>query len=252
MILFERKYPVNIFNTDLTGRLSPGALFNFFEDLAGRHAAELGWGRDDLMASGGYFWALSRMIVKINRLPKAWDEVTLRTWPRGTEAIFALRDLEMYDDAGEKIAGASSSWVIVDYNTRKAQRPDKALSILNHQFPGNRATETNAGKVPALPPGEHSLTRLKVKLDDIDVNLHVNNARYVHWAANCYDHEYISLHTPDTIEVNYLLEGHQGEMINILTANADGNRNSFIHSVVRESDGTELCRLRMSWKENGQ
>ena len=252
MILFERKYPVNIFNTDLTGRLSPGALFNCFEDLAGRHAAELGWGRDDLMASGGYFWALSRMIVKINRLPKAWDEVTLRTWPRGTEAIFALRDLEMYDDAGEKIAGASSSWVIVDYNTRKAQRPDKALSILNHQFPGNRATETNAGKVPALPPGEHSLTRLKVKLDDIDVNLHVNNARYVHWAANCYDHEYISLHTPDTIEVNYLLEGHQGEMINILTANADGNRNSFIHSVVRESDGTELCRLRMSWKENGQ
>ena len=252
MILFERKYPVNIFNTDLTGRLSPGALFNFFEDLAGRHAAELGWGRDDLMASGGYFWALSRMIVKINRLPKAWDEVTLRTWPRGTEAIFALRDLEMYDDAGEKIAGASSSWVIVDYNTRKAQRPDKALSILNHQFPGNRATETNAGKVPALPPGEHSLTRLKVKLDDIDVNLHVNNARYVHWAANCYDHEYISLHTPDTIEVNYLLEGHQGEMINILTANADGNRNSFIHSVVRESDGTELCRLRISWKENGQ
>ena len=252
MILFERKYPVNIFNTDLTGRLSPGALFNFFEDLAGRHAAELGWGRDDLMASGGYFWALSRMIVKINRLPKAWDEVTLRTWPRGTEAIFALRDLEMYDDAGEKIAGASSSWVIVDYNTRKAQRPDKALSILNHQFPGDRATETNAGKVPALPPGEHCLTRLKVKLDDIDVNLHVNNARYVHWAANCYDYEYISLHTPDTIEVNYLLEGHQGEMINILTANADGNRNSFIHSVVRESDGTELCRLRMSWKENGQ
>jgi hypothetical protein len=69
MILFERKYPVNVFNTDLTGRLSPGALFSFFEDLAGRHAAELGWGRDDLMASGGYFWALSRMIVKIERLP---------------------------------------------------------------------------------------------------------------------------------------------------------------------------------------
>ncbi len=251
MILFERKYPVNIFNTDLTGRLSPGGLFNFFEDLAGRHAAELGWGRDDLM-TGGYFWALSRMIVKVERLPGTWDEVTLRTWPRGTESIFALRDIEMYDETGKRIAGASSSWVIVDYNTRKAQRPDRALSAMNLDFPGQRATETNAGKVPPLPAGDHRLTRLKVKLDDIDVNRHVNNARYIHWATNCYDPEFISLHTPDTIEVNYLLEGHQDEMINILTAPGNGGENEFTHSVIRESDGTELCRLRMSWKANGQ
>ncbi len=251
MILFERKYPVNIFNTDLTGRLSPGALFNFFEDLAGRHAAELGWGRDDLM-TGGYFWALSRMIVKVERLPMAWDEVLLRTWPRGTDSIFALRDIEMYDDTGKRIAGASSSWVIVDYNTRKAQRPDKALSTLNLQFPEARALDTNARKVPSLPAGDHRLTRVRVKIDDIDVNRHVNNARYVYWAVNCYDPEFISMHTPETIEVNYLLEGHQGEMINILTSGCDGMENDFIHSVTRESDGTELCRLRMSWKENVQ
>jgi len=41
-------------------------------------------------------------------------------------------------------------------------------------------------------------------------------------------------------------------MINILTATSDGQETAFIHSVTRESDGTELCRLRMSWKENGQ
>jgi hypothetical protein len=39
-------------------------------------------------------------------------------------------------------------------------------------------------------------------------------------------------------------------MINIFTAPADDARTSFIHSVTRESDGAELCRLRMSWKEN--
>ena len=54
------------------------------------------------------------------------------------------------------------------------------------------------------------------------------------------------------MEVNYLLEGHQGETVNILTGRCDGSGDSFIHSVVRESDSTELCRLRMSWKENGQ
>ena len=249
MTVYERKYPVNIFNTDLTGRLSPGGLFNFFEDIAGRHALELGWGRDNLM-SNGVFWALSRMVVKVEKLPLAWEEVTLRTWPRGTEAIYALRDLEMYDASGNRLAGASSSWVIVDYHTRKAQRPDKALSDLHARFPQERATEANARKVPALPAGERQTTRIRVKLDDIDVNRHVNNARYIHWTVNCYDPEFISEHVPDTIEVNYIAEGHQDEMINIFTAPFDEAGTSFIHSVTRESDGSELCRVRMSWKKN--
>jgi len=250
MIIFERKYPVNIFNTDLTGRLNPGSLFNFFEDLAGRHAAELGWGRNDLM-TGGFFWALSRMVVEIDTLPLAWEDVTIRTWPRGTETIFALRDLEMYDAAGKRLAGASSSWVVVDYNTRKAQRPDKALSTLDTLFPEERALDSNARKVPPLPEGDHEVTILRVKLEDIDVNRHVNNARYVHWTVNCYDPEFITRHTPDTIEVNYLMEGRLGEMINILTGRLGEDGKSFIHSVTRESDGAELCRLRMRWKENG-
>ncbi len=249
MIIFERKYPVNIFNTDLTGRLSPGSLFSFFEDLAGRHAAELGWGRNDLMTDG-FFWALSRMVVRIESLPNAWDEVTIRTWPRGTETIFALRDLEMYDASGKRLAGASSSWVVVDYNTRRAHRPDKALSNLNIRFPEERALETNAGKVPPLPDGKNEVTIMRAKLDDIDVNRHVNNARYVHWAVNCYDPEFISHHTPDTIEVNYILEGHLGEMINIVTGRNTDDGISFIHSITRERDGAELCRLRMRWKEN--
>ena len=249
MIIFERKYPVNVFDTDITGRLSPGALFNYFQDLAGRHASHLGFGREHLMTNG-YFWVLSRMTVEIDRMPVTWDEVTIRTWPRGTESIFALRDLEMYDAGGKRLAGASSSWVIVDYVTRKVQRPDKALSFMNAQFPEERALDTNAGKIPAMHSGEHRVTRLKAKLDDIDVNLHVNNARYIHWVMNCYEPEFIRLHTPDTIEVNYLSEGHRDDMVNIITGNEEKSTTSLTHSVVRESDQTELCRVRIHWIES--
>jgi medium-chain acyl-[acyl-carrier-protein] hydrolase len=249
MIVFERKYPVNVFDTDITGRLSPGALFNYFQDLAGRHASLLGFGREHLMTNG-FFWVLSRMTVKIERMPLTWDEVTVRTWPRGTDGIFALRDLEMYDAEGKRLAGASSSWVIVDYETRKVQRPDKALSFMNAKFPEQRALDTNAGKVPPLPPGNHRMIRLKARLDDIDANLHVNSARYIHWIMNCYEQEFISGHTPDTIEVNYLSEGHRDDMVNIITEDGGQGSASYIHSVVRENDGVELCRLRIQWREN--
>lgn len=248
MIVYERKYPVNVFDTDIRGRLSPGSLFNYFQDLAGRHASLLGFGREHLIANG-YFWVLSRMLVKIERMPQTWDEVTVRTWPRGTDAIFALRDLEMYDAGGNRIAGASSSWVIVDLETRKVQRPDRALSFLNAQYPEQRALEANAGKVPALQGDSNRLTRLTAQLDDVDVNNHVNNARYIHWVTNSYDKAFIETYIPDTVEVNYLSEGHQGDEINIHTTGMNDGDYSFIHSVTREADHAELCRIRIKWKE---
>ncbi len=249
MLIFERKYPVNVFDTDITGRLSPGALFSYFQDMSGRHASHLGFGREHLMTNGS-FWVLSRMTVKIERMPLTWDEVTIRTWPRGTDGIYALRDLEMYDAEGNKLAGASSSWVIVDFTTRKVQRPDRALSFLNAQFPEQMALDANAGKIPPMPAGDHKVTRLKTKLDDIDVNLHVNNARYIHWVMNCYESQFIMTHTPGTIEVNYLSEGHRDDIVNIITEAGDDRSTVFIHSVVRESDTTELCRLRIYWRES--
>jgi len=248
MIVFERKYPINIFNTDLTGRLSSGSLFSFCEDIAGRHASVLGWGRDSLM-SGGNFWALSRMMVKIDRLPAALEEITLRTWPRGTDSIYALRDFEMFDEGGKVVAAATSSWIIVDYNTRKVQRPDKTLSLLNIEFPGEKAVGTNAGKIHLLPSDGQTVTPMQVKTEDIDVNLHVNNARYITWVINSYPTEHLISHIPAMIEVNYISEGHIDEAVNIITVKSSDLPASFIHSVTRQSDNSEMCRIMINWKE---
>lgn len=248
MIIFERKYPINIFNTDLTGRLSAGSLFSFFEDIAGRHANVLGWGRDSLL-SGGNFWALSRMMVKIDRLPAALEEITLRTWPRGTDSIYALRDFEMYDEHGMVVAASTSSWIIVDYNSRKVQRPDKTLSLLNVEFPVKKAVGTNAGKIHLLPSDGQTVTSMRVKTEDIDVNMHVNNARYVTWVMNSYPSEHLISYTPAMIEVNYISEGHIDETVNIITSKSSDLPASFIHSVTRQNDNSELCRIRIIWKE---
>ncbi|TFH49074.1 MAG: hypothetical protein E4G92_02490 [Bacteroidia bacterium] len=247
MITLERKYPVNVFDTDHTGRMSLGSLFNYFQDLAGRHASVLGFGREHLMTNG-FIWVLSRMSVEIEQLPLSWEEVTVRTWPRGTDTIFAIRDLEMYDSDNKRIAAASSSWVIVDYQTRRLQRPDKALSYLNATFPETRALDSNAVKVPPVQEDHRTVTEMTASLGDIDVNLHVNNARYIHWVTGTYDTEFISAHSPCKVEVNYLSEGYRGDIINIITAADADKTNTFIHSVVRKDDNCELSRIRIQWR----
>jgi len=248
MTILEKKYSVNVFDTDHNGRLSAGALFNYFQDIAGRHASDLGFGREHLITNG-FFWVLSRMVVEIERMPTTWEEVTVKTWPRGTDTIFALRDIEMRDADGNRLAAASSSWVIVDYNTHKVQRPDRALSHLNTAFPENKALRSNAGKIPVLPSENHSFVEYLVTPEDIDVNMHVNNARYIHWACNSYDIKFLSEHIPSTIEVNYLSEGHAGDRIIIETAPETNNQDTFFHSVVKKDDSDELCRLRIRWRE---
>jgi medium-chain acyl-[acyl-carrier-protein] hydrolase len=248
MIVFERKYPVNVFDTDYTGLLNLKSLFDYFQDLAGRHASILGFGREHLMNNGN-IWVLSRITAEIDKMPSLWEEVTVRTWPRGTDAIFALRDFEMFDQEGKKIAGASSSWVVVDYSTRKVQRPDRALAHLNTSFPVARALSANAGKVPAVPLINQEIKELTVTSSDIDVNFHVNNATYIGWVCNCYDPGFVKAHLPGTIEVNYLSEGLPGDRINIITGPEDQGTDTYIHSVVRQDDNTELCRIRIKWRE---
>ncbi len=248
MKIFERNYSVNVSDTDHKERLSTGALFNYFQDIAGRHASILGFGREHLIANG-YIWVLSRMVVEIESLPPKWEEVTVKTWPRGTDTIFALRDIEMHDSQGKRMAAASSSWVIVDSNTRKVQRPDKALSHLNSSFPEAKALKVNAARVPALPSEGHTVIDYIVNSGDIDVNMHVNNARYIHWAFNYYDTGFLSAHIPIGVEVNFLSEGHAGERIAIITAPESGNKTTFLHSIVRKDDSAELCRLRIKWRK---
>jgi medium-chain acyl-[acyl-carrier-protein] hydrolase len=155
----------------------------------------------------------------------------------------------MYDSGGKRIVAASSSWVILDYNTRKVQRPDKALSFLNATFPETRALPANAAKVLPLPAENLTISEMTASLCDIDVNLHVNNARYIHWVTGTYETDFITTHAPQTAEVNYLAEGYRGDRINIITAAVNGSINDFIHSVIRVSDNCELCRIRIKWRE---
>ncbi|MGE5406548.1 MAG: hypothetical protein ACM3NR_02450, partial [Methanosarcina sp.] len=67
------------------------------------------------------------------------------------------------------------------------------------------------------------------------------------WIIDNYDLGFLMKNDPQSAEINYLAESKHGEEISIRTS--PENNNSFSHSIIR-SDGKELCRIRMEWKEN--
>ena len=46
----------------------------------------------------------------------------------------------------------------------------------------------------------------RVKVSDLDVNLHTNNVRYLKWVSDTYDLDFVMNNVPQSAEINYLAE----------------------------------------------
>jgi len=243
-----KKYRVHVYETSPEGRLNLWSLFNYMQDIASEHAVKLGFGRDDLMKRN-QFWVLSRMYAVIHDLPYWNKEIVVTTWPHGTEKLFALRNYEIKYPDGKEIASASSSWLIIDRTTKKIQRPGVLLSQYNSVNQSIKSAAREAEKIPeASPDGQNSL-RSKIKVSDLDINLHTNNVNYIKWVCDTYDLDFILTHFPCSAEINYLAESMYDEEVFIRTSVEKEKTIFFNHSVIRTNDDRELCRIRIEWKK---
>jgi acyl-ACP thioesterase len=126
----QKEYKIHVYETGVDSKLNVASLFNYLQDIASDHAEILGFGRDDLMKNN-QFWALSRMYAEISVWPQWGESIIVKTYPNGTDKLFALRNYEVSYPDGRHIAFATSSWLILDQSTRRIQRPEAALTHFN-------------------------------------------------------------------------------------------------------------------------
>jgi len=219
------------------------SLLNYFQEIAWEHAGMLGFGMEDLQKDG-LFWALARIRLEITNLPKWKDTVTLVTYPSGIDGLFAIRDYEMYDSGGHPLIMATSSWLILNHTNRKPIRT--ADYMKDRKLVDRRSTSTFASKIDSLNSHIDYSYRSQVKPYDIDVNNHVNNVRYIEWALNSYNFDFIKNNSPELIEVNFITEGMPDNQILIERINI--NPFESIIKIKREDDSKELCRVYSKWK----
>jgi len=247
---FEKEYKIPVYDTGPDGKLTLYSIFNYMQDIASEHAVRLNFGRDDLMKAN-HFWVLSRIVAKIDKWP-GWEEtIVVRTWPRGTDKLFALRDYEILYQDGRHIASGTSSWLIVDITSKRIQRPDVMLTRFNSGSSIKSSLGINPGKVELPSDIGSASDHFKVKVSDLDVNLHTNNVRYIKWVTDTYDLDYIQDHETVSLEVNYLAESVFGEEVFIRSYRNDPD-SSFVHSIIRSADNKELARMRIDWRNCGR
>jgi medium-chain acyl-[acyl-carrier-protein] hydrolase len=248
LLQFEKEYKVHVYETGPDGKLNLYSLFNYMQDIASDHAVKLGFGRDDLMRDNR-FWVLSRMYAVITGWPSWEDSIIVKTWPNGTDKLFALRNYEVKYPDGRHIASGTSSWLILDRTTKRVQRPDLILTQYNQNLHSYNSPVRYALKLEPAAEDGHISPRFKIKVSDLDVNFHTNNVRYLKWVSDSYNLDFVMENVPQSAEINYLAESLYDEDIMIRTSVEKENGSFYNHSIIRTNDNKELCRIRIGWKE---
>jgi medium-chain acyl-[acyl-carrier-protein] hydrolase len=215
----EEKFRLYTDDVDHADKLTPAAAFNYFQEVAENHADELGMGRAD-MAAAGQTWILSRMSAILDRRAGRGSEIQVRTWPRGTDRLFAIRDYEMKDEADLIVARGRSAWLILDLTTLRPRRPE----TLTEGIPKNEGKDALADGAQGLPERKDlvEVGRRTAAYSDIDYNGHVNNARYVQWIQDALPAEEIEAADRLRLDINYLSEVKPGGTVSLWTGRIDG------------------------------
>jgi acyl-ACP thioesterase len=89
----------------------------------------------------------------------------------------------------------------------------------------------------------------EVRYSDIDVNRHVNSARYIGWLLDSYPPEFHRTHTLRSLEVNYLAETLWPDSVWVKSQKKPAGQ--FAHSIVKSSQ-EEVCRAELTWNADSE
>jgi len=216
----EETFTVRTHECRADGKAKVVSLMQYMQDIAARHADQLGFGFDRLNESGCY-WVLSNLRMEIIALPKWNDQVKVKTWPSGHTRVIATREFVGENQDGRELFAAGSEWMILD---REKNRP-KNLSRLDLDLPagGPRAIQ---GELTRLEPhdGYIDAGTLSVPYSSIDLNGHVNNTEYVRWGIDAIVRIFKPLETVRIVQATYLSEVFEGDELDLLVS-SDESRN---------------------------
>lgn len=194
------------FSVPLEG-LTAEFIMHAMQETAEAHAMQLGFGRQALLAQENCVWMIARSSFELNI--DTCRELTVETWPSGADAVQSYRGFFFYADG--KLAGkASQSWLLVDIEKRRILPTnlfERLAQITNPDRP--KAEKLRHIAIPEQRP----VMSVTVRPEDIDLNGHMNNARYLFYAMLP-----TGRRTAGAIRIDFERELVEGDEIELLAA----------------------------------
>jgi medium-chain acyl-[acyl-carrier-protein] hydrolase len=237
-----------------SAEIGPDGTVNLFrvvdllQETAGKHADRLGFGMEDL-GNSGTTWALTKLHVKLHVQLIGGQSYTVQTWPSGTNRLWAMRRYRILDSYGTEVGQAISHWMILDKETHRPQRLPE--SITGRIWPDPPAHEPNWIQFRDATELSQRSSDFDVRMTEIDINNHVNNAHYLAWVMNesaSFTHQ---KWTAYEAEVIFEAETKLGDVVRILSEYHEVDHSlTTSHHIHRVDPPARVARVHIQWRNS--
>ncbi|MDR2192603.1 MAG: hypothetical protein LBO62_06990 [Endomicrobium sp.] len=225
------------------GFLPVWSLQNYAQQAAANDARSLSAGWEDL-ARQGAAWVLVKLEFEIKGKAAGIETLQVKTWHAFSDKIKSRREFIFYNEKGEEIAAAASWWLVFDLEKRKIVKTPE--NLLNKDGGYVLAMKENDVKQPNFN-GVSPVSEIEIvsRLEDIDLNGHVNNTHFTAWAVEGAPEEIRREKFLKNIAINFKTEALQGEKIIVKTYRVE--ELSFWHILTRARDLKEIASVCSKW-----
>jgi acyl-ACP thioesterase len=234
------------YDLDAGGRVGLSAMCRYLQEAASNHAAALDVALERL-GPLGLAWVLGRLHLRLERVPRWGEEIRVETWPSGRDSLRATRDFLLGTESGEIFARATTAWSLVNVARRRPVKlPDFVLELVPPER--SRAIDDAFERIPE--PESYSLSReVPIRRSDIDLNGHVNNARYVDLLLEAAPDEVWPARVPRSLEIAFRAEIGPGDRIASESVKEEGAPSSWLHRIVSGSGSRSAALARLTYEE---
>ena len=208
--IYRKQFTLYGNDCDCFGRVKPATILSMLQETAGEQCADwhMSW---EEMAEKGLFWAITRQTVEITRLPRAYETITIETWPMPATRVAYPRATVAYDAEGRELFRCIALWILMDLNSRAMVLPGKS---------GIEVAGTLRGNELATPLGLPAKTMCNsreryVNCTDLDRNGHMNNTRYLDWIYDLLPGQFHREHSIREFTLCYLNEALEGQQLTL-------------------------------------
>ena len=174
----------------------------------------------DLIYQKGLSWIVIQNQLTVNRLPKLEEEIIIETEPVGYNKFFTFR-----------------RYTILSLDEE----------VLNEYPIENKKDTRRNPRVPKIDLENASVQTYRVRLNDIDYNHHVNNAKYFDWVMDSLGMDFIKTHSLKSVLVKYDKEIlPEATVKSFYEIRETENGVQTLHQL--ESDEQKCCHLSLEWE----
>lgn len=246
--VYEIPHRLTNYECDDTGHPTMSMLFSMMTMVSDVHCIALGMDTATIQQTGGA-WVVTEYDGRLSTdQPAFGDQVILGTRAVAYNRFFALREFWMTDPQhAKRYLHLRATFVFMNLQKRRL------MSI-----PPQLITPFNSPEEKRLPRLDHPAKitvaatqscQYRVRYFDIDVNHHVNNARYFNWLLDPLGSDFLRTHRPVKLAIRYEHEVQEGTTITSryqLIRTADGL--SSRHTIMV---GDQVCaRAELTWLPN--